>query len=100
MTPDGFATVVFDCDSTLAGIEGIDELAGDRIAEVRALTDAAMRGDVPLEEVYGRRLEIIRPTREQIDALGRLYVERLVEDAADTVAALLWLGKDVRVISG
>lgn len=97
---DGFAAVVFDCDSTLTSIEGIDELAGDRAAEVAALTDAAMRGEVPLESVYGQRLEIIRPSRSQVEDLGRLYEERLVEDAAETIAALLWLGKDVRVISG
>ncbi|MEX2581847.1 MAG: HAD-IB family phosphatase [Gemmatimonadota bacterium] len=96
----GFASIVFDCDSTLASIEGIDELAAERIEEVSDLTDAAMRGEVALEEVYGRRLEIIRPTRGQVEELGRLYRERMVPDARETVTALIWLGKDVRVISG
>lgn len=96
----GFASVVFDCDSTLAAIEGIDELAGPRIAEVRAMTERAMRGEIPLEAVYGERLELIRPTRERVAALGRAYVDALVPDARETVAALLWLGKTVRVISG
>lgn len=95
-----FRSVVFDCDSTLSSIEGIDELAFHRAEEIRSLTDAAMTGAVPLEEVYALRLEIIRPGRREIEDLGRLYVERLVEDAAETVGALLWLGKDVRVISG
>lgn len=98
--PDGARSVVFDCDSTLADIEGIDELAGDLIGEIQALTTAAMEGRVPLEEVYGRRLEILRPTRDRVDAIGDLYVQRLVPDARETVGALLWLGKDVRVISG
>ena len=98
--PDGFQSIVFDCDSTLADIEGIDELAGDRIDEVQALTAAAMDGNVPLQEVYGRRLEILHPSRDRVDTIGRLYVERLVPDAEETVAALIWLGKDVRVISG
>src|SRR5690606_37022365 len=97
---DGFRAVVFDCHSTLASVEGIDELAGDRADEIAALTDAAMRGKGALEEVYGRRLELIPPTTAQVEALGRLYVERLVPDARETVAALLWLGKEVRVISG
>jgi phosphoserine phosphatase len=96
----GFQSVVFDCDSTLAAIEGIDELAGPRIAEVRALTDAAMDGALPLDEVYGRRLELIRPTRAQVEALGNAYVASLVDDARPVVAALLWLGKVVRVLSG
>jgi phosphoserine phosphatase len=35
-----------------------------------------------------------------VDDIGRRYVEALVEDAAEVVAALHWLGKEVRVISG
>lgn len=101
MRSDGFAAVVFDCDSTLARIEGIDALAsGPHAADIAALTEAAMQGEVPLEEVYGRRLEIIRPTRERVDALGREYVAALVPDARETVAALRWLGKTVRIVSG
>jgi phosphoserine phosphatase len=96
----GFSSVVFDCDSTLAAIEGIDELAGPFAAEIRALTDAAMQGAIPLEDVYGRRLEIIRPTRAQVEAVGRAYVDALVPDAREVVAALLWLGKTVRILSG
>ena len=96
----GFRSVVFDCDSTLVRIEGIDELAGEKIEEIRKLTDLAMEGKIALEEVYGRRLAIIDPTREQVDAIGRAYVEALVEDARGVVAALRWLGKEVRVISG
>ena len=96
----GFASVVFDCDSTLVSIEGIDELAGASADEIRALTDAAMRGEVPLEEVYGRRLDIIRPTRAQVDALGDAYVRTLVPGARQAVGALRWLGKAVRVVSG
>jgi phosphoserine phosphatase len=99
-TSPGFATVVFDCDSTLCSIEGIDELAGPHATEIQALTDAAMAGTIPLEDVYGRRLAIIHPTRDAVDALGRLYVSTLVPDARETVAALQWLGKTVRILSG
>lgn len=96
----GFRSVVFDCDSTLARIEGIDELAGARVEEIRRLTDLAMEGAIPLQEVYGRRLELIGPSRAQVAALGPAYVEALVDDAREVVAALLWLGKEVRIVSG
>jgi phosphoserine phosphatase len=96
----GFASVVFDCDSTLAAVEGIDELAGPFREQIQALTDAAMQGTVPLEEVYGHRLELIRPTRRQVDDIGSMYVRGLVPQARETVAALRWLGKTVRVLSG
>lgn len=96
----GFASVVFDCDSTLVAVEGIDELSGPFREQIQALTDAAMDGSVPLEDVYGRRLEIIRPTRAQLDAVAAEYVRTLVPHARETVAALRWLGKTVRILSG
>jgi phosphoserine phosphatase len=95
-----FRTVLFDCDSTLSAIEGIDELAVHCRHDVEQLTDAAMRGHIPLEEVYGRRLRLVQPTRAAVEALGREYVARLVPDAAETVAALHAAGVDVRIISG
>jgi phosphoserine phosphatase len=94
------AAVVFDCDSTLSAIEGIDELAAGCRDEVEALTESAMRGEVALEAVYGRRLELIQPSRAALDGLARLYVERIVPDAADVVAALGFEGIDVRIMSG
>ena len=95
-----FRTVLFDCDSTLSAIEGIDELAVHCREDVERLTDAAMRGRIPLEEVYGRRLGLVQPTRAAVEALGRQYVARLVPDARETVAALQAAGVDVRIISG
>ena len=95
-----FRTVLFDCDSTLSAIEGIDELAAHCRDDVERLTDAAMRGRIPLEHVYGRRLRLVQPTRASIQALGQLYVSRLVPDAAETVGALQAAGVDVRIISG
>ncbi len=96
----GFASVVFDCDSTLVAVEGIDELSGPFRAQITALTDAAMDGSVPLEEVYGRRLAVIQPTREQVEEVGRTYVRTLMPHARETMAALRWLGKRVRIVSG
>lgn len=94
------AAVIFDCDSTLSAIEGIDELAGPRRREVEGLTAAAMRGELPLEAVYGRRLELIRPDERRIERLARQYVERLVPDAAAVVLALRTEGIRVRIVSG
>lgn len=95
-----FATVVFDCDSTLAEIEGIDALAAGHEREVRALTDAAMRGEVSLEDVYARRLAIVRPSRERVEQLGRQYVSAIVPGAMAVVRILREAGVLVRVVSG
>jgi phosphoserine phosphatase len=100
MTSRRYGSVIFDCDSTLSAIEGIEELAHANREEVARLTEAAMRGEIPLEEVYGRRLALVRPTREQVAALGERYVRTLVTDARETIAALLAEHIEVRVMSG
>lgn len=94
--------ICFDCDSTLSRIEGIDELArrAGLFAEVAALTDAAMNGELALEAVYGRRLDMIRPDRAALDWLAGLYIEEMVAGAAETVAALHAGGKRVHIVSG
>lgn len=100
MPSSRFGSVIFDCDSTLSAIEGIEELAHAHREEITRLTEAAMRGEIPLEDVYGQRLELVRPTRDQVTALGERYVRTLVTDARETIAALLSEGIEVRVISG
>ncbi len=94
-----FQRIVFDCDSTLTRIEGIDELAGDKKQAIEALTRSAMDGGVPLEEVYGKRLELIAPLRNQVATIGRLYIEQATPHAHDVVTALKSLGKEVRIVS-
>lgn len=80
-----FATVILDADSTLSAIEGIDWLAAQRGAtverKVREHTDAAMRGDIPLESVYGARLASVQPTADDILALGDAYCATVAPDA-------------------
>jgi phosphoserine phosphatase len=98
--PPPYGTVVFDCDSTLSRIEGIEELSGERREEITRMTSLAMEGEVPLEEVYGRRLELVRPSRADLAAVGERYVEELVPNAAACVAALAFLGKRAVIVSG
>ena len=95
-----FGTVIFDCDSTLSTIEGVEELAGGRLDQIAELTALAMAGKVPLEEVYGLRLEKARPTRQMVEDLGRRYIETLVPDAARVVSELHAAGREVRIVSG
>ena len=63
--------VFFDCDSTLTAVEGIDVLAQNagKGWRIKVLTDAAMNGELDLEQVYGKRLAAIRPTRSQVIAI-------------------------------
>lgn len=97
-----FDLIFFDCDSTLSAIEGIDELARFKGKEWRVgvLTEKAMNGELDLSEVYGKRLQAIRPTRGELRAVEARYWETLVPDAAAVVAALRYLGKQVFIVSG
>ena len=95
-----YRTVIFDCDSTLSEIEGIEVLSEAFTEEIKVLTDQAMNGEVPLEAVYGARLDTIRPTRAQIERIGQRYIDSAVPHARELVAALHALGKEVRIVSG
>ncbi|MEO7599323.1 MAG: HAD-IB family phosphatase [Opitutus sp.] len=96
--------ICFDCDSTLSSIEGVDELgrAGGPalFAQVEAMTNDAMNGKIPVEAVFARRLELIRPTRAQVDAVGQKYVSTIEPTAVTTVAELISRGWIVVIISG
>ena len=99
-----FNSVVLDVDSTLSGIEGIDWLAKLRGSEVAAwsaaLTDSAMRGEIPIEAVYGQRMQKVKPTRSEIDQLGQEYVDRIAPKAQETLSALKTAGVGLAMISG
>lgn len=97
--PDG---IVFDCDSTLSTLEGIDELAAlhDCAPAVRALTDQAMNGSIALEAVYGKRLDLIRPRRSDLADIAARYLATLVPGAQETIAALHARNIPVAIVSG
>ena len=96
--------MALDVDSTVSGVEGIDWLAERRGADVARrigeLTDRAMRGDLPLERVYGLRLATIRPRRDEVEALAKAYVQRLAPGCAGTISRLRDAGVTVVLISG
>jgi phosphoserine phosphatase len=104
MSAGGFASVVLDVDSTLCGVEGIDWLAGRRGAEAGAriadLTDRAMNGELALDAVYGERLGVVRPTRDDLDALAAEYERSLAPGAEAAIARMRGAGRRVVLVSG
>ncbi len=98
----GFDFIFFDCDSTLSTIEGIDELARykGKLEEIKKLTDAAMEGEIYLENVYDRRLDLLCPTRAEIRAVERHYRRTLVPDTSAVIKALQQAGKELFIVSG
>lgn len=94
--------IIFDCDSTLSSIEGIDELARLTGSEhaIASLTKRAMEGDIPLEAVYGKRLEVSQPTLAQVQAIADLYRQYMISDAPQVIQALQDAGCKVFIVSG
>jgi phosphoserine phosphatase len=73
-----FRLIAFDMDSTLINIECVDELAAaaGRKAEVAAITEAAMRGEVAdFKDSLRRRVALLKGVPES--ALAEVYAQRL-----------------------
>lgn len=99
-----YASVVFDVDSTLTGLEGVDWLAALRDAEtaayVKGLTARVMAGEMPIEAAYVSRLDRIAPTRHEIGRLVEAYRAAAAPGAREAIAALEAAGVHVVAISG
>ena len=73
-----FRLIAFDMDSTLINIECVDEIAAavGRKAEVAAITEAAMRGEISdYKDSLRRRVALLRGV--PVAALEQVYRERL-----------------------
>ena len=99
-----FKTVIFDVDSTVCAIEGIDWLAARRDPEIaresEVLTTQAMAGVMPIEAVYTRRLQRIRPTAGELISLAEAYRESLQPGAQELITSLQRAGTQVHLLSG
>ena len=98
-----FKLIAFDMDSTLISIECIDEIADavGRKAEVAAITEAAMRGEITdFKDSLRRRLALLQGVT--LADMERVYSERLKINpgAAELIAACQRAGLKVLLVSG
>ncbi len=98
-----FRLIAFDMDSTLINIECIDEIADavGRKAEVAAITEATMRGEIKdFKESLRRRVALLAGA--PVAALQQVYDQRLrLNPGAETlVAACKAGGLKVLLVSG
>src|SRR6478672_391838 len=98
-----YKLIAFDMDSTLINIEGVDEIAdvAGRKAEVAAITEAAMRGEIAdYKESLRRRVALLKGV--PASALQRVYDERLRFNpgAERLVAACKAAGLKTLLVSG
>jgi phosphoserine phosphatase len=97
-----FKLLAMDMDSTLISIECIDEIAdfAGRKAEVAAVTEAAMRGEIDWPESLKRRVAALEGLEES--ALGKVYADRLRFNpgAEQLIAAARKAGVKTLLVSG
>lgn len=97
-----FGLICFDMDSTLITIECIDELAdfAGVKAEVSAVTEAAMRGEIDYRESLRRRLALMAGLDARV--LARVFGERLLlsEGARELLEAAQAAGLRTAILSG
>jgi len=97
-----FKLVAMDMDSTLITIECIDEIADMQglKAEVSAITEAAMRGEIEFPESLARRVALLRGL--DAGALQRVYDERvqLSPGALPMLQAMQKAGLKTLLVSG
>src|SRR5512139_779645 len=93
-----YKLIAFDMDSTLINIECIDEIADavGRKAEVAAITEAAMRGEITdFKDSLRRRLALLKGvTTADLEAVKRERLQ-LNPGAAELVAACKQAGLKV-----
>lgn len=98
-----FQSVLLDVDSTLSGIEGIDWLATRRSPEIGRrigqLTADAMTGKRTLEEVYGARLEMVRPAAGELAELAEAYWKNVAPGAAEAIRRMSAAGVRIEVVT-
>ena len=98
-----FKLIAFDMDSTLIGIECVDEIADvvDKKAEVAAITEAAMRGEITdYKDSLRKRVKLLRGVT--IADMEQVYTERLRINpgAAELIRACKAAGLKVLLVSG
>ncbi len=100
---NNFKLIAFDMDSTLINIECVDEIAdaAGRKAEVAAITEAAMRGEIAdYKDSLRRRVALLRGVT--VAHMEQVYTERLSLNpgAEALVRACQAVGMKVLLVSG
>ena len=93
--------ICFDMDSTLIKTEVIDELA-DRAGvgdEVRAITEAAMRGEIDFTESFSRRVALLKGL--DVSVMKEIAENLPIMDGAERLMSVLKMcGYKIAILSG
>ncbi|MFT4089925.1 MAG: phosphoglycerate dehydrogenase [Asticcacaulis sp.] len=104
------ATLVLDFDSTFTKVEALDVLAGQLfsadparqadLGSIRELTDLAMSGKIGFAEALQRRVQLLKPSREDIAALAEHLKAEVSASVIRNKKAFTEYAGNIRIISG
>lgn len=102
--------LLIDFDSTLVTVETLERLAEITLgagpdgaalrAEVAAVTDAAMAGELDFGQALSRRLDLLKPTREQVAEVARDLLDRISPSFARNADFLKRHAERIWIVSG
>ncbi|MGZ3306323.1 MAG: phosphoglycerate dehydrogenase, partial [Asticcacaulis sp.] len=109
-TQPNLATLVLDFDSTFTCVEALDILAelvaaadparASDVALIKTLTDQAMSGEISFAEALTRRIQLLRPTRDDIAALVEVLKDKISASIERNRAVFAEHAGKIRIISG
>lgn len=97
-----FDAIVFDLDSTLVTIEGLDQLAQyhqnhERLA---SLTRQSMDGTLDFHSALKEKMDTIAPSYKNLISLGAEYCRSFVPGADSVIQTLQRTGHEVWIVTG
>ncbi len=108
--PPAPATLILDFDSTFTTVEALDILAellsaadparAADVAQIKALTDQAMSGEISFSDALQRRVQILKPTRDDIAALVEVLKTKISASIERNRAVFNDHAGKIRIISG
>lgn len=103
-------TYIFDFDSTLVGVESLDELARlsladhpereQRLSELHTLTNEGMNGRLAFDESLRRRLDLFQANRNHLFELVDLLKEAITDSALELEDWFEENADNIYVVSG
>lgn len=97
-----FDSVVFDVDSTLVSIEGLDFLARlkGKEEELSKITKAAMGGSMSMRKAMEIKMKTIAPSYADLVRMGQEYINNVTPGAIETIKILKNYSIKVWVLTG
>ena len=109
-SPPNLATLVLDFDSTFTSVEALDVLAdmlsadepgrAAAVAHIKTLTEQAMSGEISFADALHRRIQLLRPSRDDIVALVAVLKTRVSPSIARNRAVFSEQAGKFRILSG